>query len=193
VLPRILFPVGRFHKDEIRSMARELGLRVADKKDSQEICFVGAGEYSEFVRQRHGAVDLAGEVVTVEGEVVGRHAGLENFTVGQRKGLKLAFGEPRYVIRLEPDSRRVVIGTREQLARSEFTAGDVNWLVDPPRGPLECQVKIRYLSKPVAATLTPLDDGRISVVLCEPRDGVAPGQAAVCYQGDRVLGGGWIQ
>ncbi len=193
VLNRVLFPVGQFHKDAIRSMARDLGLRVADKKDSQEICFVGEGEYADFVRQRHGSVDLAGEVVTVEGEVVGRHAGLENFTVGQRKGLGLAFGEPRYVVRLEPESRRVVIGTREQMARSEFTASDLNWLVDPPSGPVHCQVKIRYLSTPVSATVTPTGDGRISVVLEEPRNGVAPGQAAVCYQGDRVLGGGWIQ
>jgi tRNA-specific 2-thiouridylase len=193
VLSRVMFPVGEFQKDEIRSMARELGLRVADKKDSQEICFVGDGEYADFVRQRHGSVDLAGEVVTVEGEVVGQHTGLENFTIGQRKGLRLAFGEPRYVVRLETETRRVVIGTRAQLGRSKFTASRLNWLVDPPAGPIRCQVKIRYLSPPVEALVVPTDDGRISITLDEPRDGVAPGQAAVCYQGDRVLGGGWIE
>jgi len=145
------------------------------------------------VRQRHGAVDLAGDVVTVEGEVVGQHTGLENFTIGQRKGLRLAFGEPRYVVRLKPETRRVVIGTREQLARREFTASRLNWLVDPPTEPIRCQVKIRYLSAPADATVTPVSEDRISITLEEPRDGVAPGQAAVCYQGDRVLGGGWIE
>ena len=191
VLNRVMFPVGRFQKDEIRSMARDLGLR-GRQKDSQEICFVGEGEYADFVRQRHGSVDLGGEVVTVEGEVVGRHTGLENFTVGQRKdcGWRLASGG---VVRLETESRRVVIGTRQQLGRSEFTAARLNWLVDPPTGPIRCQVKIRYLSAPVDATVVPTEDGRITIALDEPRDGVAPGQAAVCYHGDRVLGGGWIE
>ncbi|MEX2118455.1 MAG: tRNA 2-thiouridine(34) synthase MnmA [Pirellulales bacterium] len=193
VLPRLMFPVGEHRKETIRGIARELGLRVADKKDSQEICFVPAGDYSSFVRRRRGKLDLSGEIVTTEGELVGRHEGIENYTIGQRKGLGLAFGQPRYVVRLERETRRVVIGTRSELARRQFTAGRVNWLVDPPAGPFQCTVKIRYKAQPVQATIRALEGERLDVVLDEPRDGVAPGQAVVCYDGDRVLGGGWIE
>ena len=193
VLPRVLFPVGDYRKDEIRSLAREIGLRVAEKKDSQEICFVSQGHYGDFVRQRRGELDLSGEIVTVAGEVVGRHTGIENFTIGQRKGLGVAFGEPRYVVRLDADSRQVVVGERQDLERTQFTANRVNWLAEPPAGEIECEVKIRYLSEPAPATVAPLPDGRLEVELHEPRTGIAPGQAAVCYDGDRVLGGGWIE
>lgn len=193
VLRRMMLPVGGYRKEEIRDMARDIGLRVAEKKDSQEICFVMPGEHAEFVRRRRGNIDLSGDVVTVEGTVVGAHTGVENFTIGQRKGLGLAFGEPRYVVRIEADTRRVVIGTREQLGRSTFTGRRANWLVDEPAGPIECEVKIRYLSRPVPATVTPLGDGRLQFELHAAQDGVAPGQAAVCYQGDRVLGGAWIE
>ena len=131
--------------------------------------------------------------MTTEGEVVGRHDGIERFTVGQRKGLAVALGEPRYVVRIEPETRRVVIGTRQDLARDELTAADSNWLTDEPREPIRCQVKIRYRSRPEEATVEPLPGGRFRVRFDEPCYAVAPGQAAVCYQGDRVLGGGWIE
>lgn len=193
VLPRVLFPVGEYEKPQIRALARELGLRVAEKKDSQEICFVPDQDYAAFVRQRRGDLNLAGEIVTTAGEVVGRHAGIEGYTIGQRKGLGVAFGEPRYVVRLEPETRRVVIGRDEELRRHELTARDANWLVDPPAEPLECTVKIRYRSAATPATVESLGGGRLSVHLHEPCRGVAPGQAVVCYAGDRVLGGGWIE
>lgn len=193
LLRRMLLPVGGYRKDEIRDLAREIGLRVAEKKDSQEICFVRPGEHAEFVRLRRGDSDLSGEVVTVEGTVVGEHSGVEQFTIGQRKGLGLAFGEPRYVVRIEADTRRVVIGTREQLGRSAFTGRDANWLVDQPTAPFECTVKIRYQSRPTAATVSPLGLGRWQFELHTPQDGVAPGQAVVCYHDDRVLGGAWIE
>lgn len=193
VLPRVLLPVGGYRKTEIRDLARQIGLRVAEKKDSQEICFIPDGDYARFVRGRRGDVDRSGEIVTTAGDVVGRHEGIEGFTVGQRKGLGLAFGEPRYVVRLEPATRRVVIGRQEELLRSELAARDANWLIDPPRRPLECEVKIRYRSAVVPATVSPLDTGKFHVRLHEPRAGVAPGQAVVCYSGDRVLGGGWIE
>lgn len=193
VLSRMLLPVGDYRKDEIREMAREIGLRVAEKKDSQEICFVPDNDYAAFVRRRVGELDSAGEVVTTDGTVVGRHDGIEHFTIGQRKGLGIAFGKPRYVVRIEPDSKRVVVGTSEELLRDELTAARTNWLVDEPTAPLACTVKIRYLAKPVAATVTALADHRLQVKLDEPRGGVAPGQAVVCYDGDRVLGGGWIE
>lgn len=192
VLPRVLFPVGDHAKPQIREMARELGLRVAEKKDSQEICFVSDGDYANLVRSRQGVAARGGEIVTVDGAVVGEHDGIENYTIGQRKGLGVAFGEPRYVVRLEPETRRVVIGEKRDLARREFVAERSNWLVDPSHGELCCQVKIRYSSRPADAAIELIDEGRFRVVLNEAQFGVAPGQAAVCYDGDRVLGGGWI-
>ena len=134
LLPRLMFPVGEHRKEEIRRMAERLGLPVAAKRDSQEICFVPDQDHARFVRQHRGAIDTSGEIVTTDGTVVGRHDGFEQFTVGQRKGLRLAFGEPRYVVRIEPDSRRVVIGTRDELARSELTAAEANWLVGEGTG-----------------------------------------------------------
>lgn len=193
LLPRMMFPVGEHQKDEIRRIATELGLRVADKRDSQEICFVPDQDHARLVRQRRGDVDTSGEIVTTDGTVVGRHDGLERFTIGQRKGLRIAFGEPRYVVRLEPATRRVVLGTYDELARRELTAAKANWLIEEPKGPIACQVKIRYRSRPVEALVEPLADRRFHVQFAEPCHGVAPGQAAVCYQGDRVLGGGWIE
>lgn len=191
-LERMVLPVGAFHKDAIRARAAELGLRVADKPDSQEICFVPDQDHARLVRERRGE-DRSGEIVTTDGRVVGRHEGLEAFTVGQRKGIGVALGSPHFVIRLEADTRRVVIGRHDELARSELTAGGANWLVDPPAGPLACQVKIRYRSRAVPATVEPLAAGRFRVCFDEPCYGVAPGQAAVCYRADRVLGGGWIE
>lgn len=192
-LPRLRLPVGEHQKDEIRRIAGELGFRVAEKKDSQEICFVPDQDHAGFVRRHRGGGETAGEIVTTDGTVVGRHDGLERFTIGQRKGLGIAFGQPRFVVRIEPESRRVVVGTRDELARSELTAGDANWLVDPPTAPFRCEVKIRYRSPAMAAVVEPMPGGRFRVEFAEPCYGVAPGQAAVCYQGDRVLGGGWIE
>lgn len=194
LLDRLLFPVGEFDKPEIRAMAAKLGMRVADKKDSQEICFVPNGDYAEFVRKRRGGdLDLSGELVTTSGEVVGRHDGIEQFTIGQRKGLGVAFGEPKYVVRIEADTRRVVVGTREDLATTEFFGSEVNWLVAPPICPIACEVKIRYLSERADSVVRPLEGGRIQVSLSAPKHGVAPGQAVVMYDGDRVLGGAWIE
>lgn len=190
-LPNVLFPVGEYRKQQVRAFAAELGLRVADKPDSQEICFVQPGEHAEFVRRRTGR-DTAGDIVTTDGTVVGRHDGIESFTIGQRRGLRIALGEPYYVVRIEPHSRRVVLGRMEELACSELTASGVNWLVDPPSGFRRCTVKIRYRSAAEPATLEVLDPSRFRVRFDQPRHGVAPGQAAVCYDGDRVLGGGWI-
>ncbi|MHC4178985.1 MAG: tRNA 2-thiouridine(34) synthase MnmA, partial [Planctomycetota bacterium] len=152
LLRRLKFPLGEHRKEEIRRIAGRLGLRVAEKPDSQEICFVPDQDHARFVRQRRGEVETSGEIVTADGTVVGRHSGLERFTIGQRKGLGIALGEPRYVVRIEVDSRRVVIGTRGELARSQLTAAESNWLIDEPAdlsttGPIRCQVKIRYRSR----------------------------------------------
>src|SRR5262245_2152042 len=190
---RMMLPVGEYRKPQIRQIAAKLGLRVAEKKDSQEICFVTSGKHDEFVRQRRRGVDMSGEIVTTTGRVVGTHPGIERFTIGQRKGLGVAMGEPYFVVRIEPATKKVVIGRQEELARSELTAGECNWLADPTAGPFSCAAKIRYNSPPAAATAELLPDNRLNVRFEQPRHGVAPGQAVVLYNGDQVLGGGWIE
>jgi tRNA-specific 2-thiouridylase len=193
LLSRLMLPVGEHGKREIRRMAARLGLPVAEKPDSQEICFVHDDDHARLIHERRPDADTSGEIVTTDGTVVGRHPGLEHFTVGQRKGLRVAFGQRRYVVRLEAQTRRIVVGTVEELARHELTAAQANWLVEPPDRPFACEVKIRYRSPAVAAMVYPLPYDRFRAVFERPCYGVAPGQAAVCYQGDRVLGGGWIE
>ncbi len=193
VLSRLQFPVGDYQKDEIRQIADRLGLHhVAEKPDSQEICFVPDQDHARFIRQNRPSQDTSGEIVTTDGRVVGRHEGVERFTVGQRKGLGIAFGEPRYVVRLDAQSREVVVGTKDELARHELSAQGSNWF-NPPERSFECQVKIRYRSAAIPAIVEILPCDRFHVDFLEPCYGVAPGQAAVCYDGDEVLGGGWIE
>ncbi|MEZ6069564.1 MAG: tRNA 2-thiouridine(34) synthase MnmA [Pirellulales bacterium] len=196
VLPRIMLPVGEYDKSTVRALAGRLGLGVAAKKDSQEICFVAPGAHADFVRSQSSA-DTSGELVLSDGTVVGHHDGIESFTIGQRKGLGVTFGEPRFVVRIEADTRRVVIGHREELARVELAASETNWLVgeaDFERAGYEfaCHAQIRYNSRAAAARARVLPEGRLHIRFDEPQLGVAPGQAVVCYEGDRVLGGGWI-
>ncbi len=188
----MLLPVGGYEKTEIRRMAGDIGLRVAEKRDSQEICFVTSGKHDEFVRARRGDRDTSGQVVTVEGEVVGTHPGIERFTIGQRRGLGIAFGEPYFVVRIDPATNQVIVGRKEELGRRELTATRCNWLHRPAGKIFRCQAKIRYNSQAAAATAEILGDDRLRVEFDEPRFGVAPGQAVVCYDGPRVLGGGWI-
>ncbi|QDT16349.1 tRNA 2-thiouridine(34) synthase MnmA [Alienimonas californiensis] len=189
------FPCGGLTKPEIRALAAEAGLRVADKPDSQEICFVPDNDYAGFVNRHRGHQETAGEFVDPAGAVIGEHPGYERFTVGQRKGLGIAFGEPRFVLRIEPDRRRVVLGSREDLRCDDLTAGGANWLVDRPTGPLRCFAQIRYQHR-AAACEVQTDGDEFRVRFDEPQEGVAPGQACVLYDGsepDRVLGGGWIR
>jgi tRNA-specific 2-thiouridylase len=192
-LSRMILPVGSYHKPRIREIALQLGLDVAAKKDSQEICFVNKGEHDQFVRRRRSGPGTGGELVTTDGRVVGRHRGIESFTIGQRKGLGVALGEPYFVVRIDPESRRVILGKREALAQRVLTADRVNWLIDPPSQRFRCAAKIRYNSPDRPATAQPLDGGRLQVEFDQPQYGVAPGQAVVLYEGDRVLGGGWIE
>jgi tRNA-specific 2-thiouridylase len=193
LLARMLLPVGGFRKAQIRELARKIGLRVAEKKDSQEICFVTSGQHDQFVRERRRDVDMSGEIVTTEGRVVGTHPGIERFTIGQRKGLGVAMGEPYFVVRIEPATRQVVIGRQSELERSELTAERCNWLADPPVGKFRCTAKIRYNSPPTDATAEVLPGNCLRLVFDEPRHGVAPGQAVVLYDDERVIGGGWIE
>jgi tRNA-uridine 2-sulfurtransferase len=198
LLPRMMLPVGTFEKPAIRRIAAGLGLRVAEKKDSQEICFVTRGRYDEFVRGRGGGGE-AGDLVTTDGTVVGEHEGIEGFTVGQRKGLGVALGDRKFVVRIEPESHRVVIGDREELDCCELTARNANWLdadCETSTGEWRCFAQIRYNAAAQPASLTVLPDRRFNVRFDEPQFAVTPGQAVVCYDADeneRVLGGGWIE
>jgi tRNA-specific 2-thiouridylase len=197
-LPRVMFPVGERRKPQIRELAAKIGLRVADKRDSQEICFVTSGHHADFVRRRRQRrvpddFDTRGEFVTTDGRVVGRHEGIEAFTIGQRKGLGIALGEPHFVVRIEPDTRRVVLGKRDDLATNRLTADRANWLVDPPATSRRCLAKIRYNTPASPASVLALPSDRLEIQFDDPVFGVAPGQAVVCYDNDRVLGGGWIE
>jgi tRNA-specific 2-thiouridylase len=192
ILPHLLFPIGEFRKDEVRQIGRSAGLPVHNKPDSVEICFVPDGDHATLVRARRHGRDTTGRFVDSEGHLLGQHDGLERFTVGQRKGLGIAAGERRYVVRIVPSDNTVVLGKREELLASGLSASRVNWLVEPPAGPLACQVKIRYRHKAAPATVTSLPNSQARVEFEAPQSAVTPGQAAVFYQGSRVLGGGWI-
>lgn len=194
-LQRMLLPVGDYDKPAIRSLATSLGLSVAGKRDSQEICFVTQGHHSDFVKARRGdaARSTAGQFVTTDGRVVGEHQGYEAFTIGQRRGLGIALGEPHFVVRIDPESRQVVLGLKEALLRQGLIAGDVNWLCDPPADSFRCRVQIRYNSDAEDAVVTLQGGDRFTAHFDQPQAGVAPGQAAVIYDAARVIGGGWIQ
>lgn len=192
LLPRMLLPVGGFHKSQIRERAVEMGLKVADKKDSQEICFVTSGKHAEFVRNK-SSLDTSGEIVTSDGKVVGHHPGIEGFTVGQRKGLGVAMGSPYYVTAVDRMTRRVVIGPPEELACRHLRAINGNWLGDFPVGePTRSQVQVRYNSPPDEAWVTRDEQGGFEVDFLEDVFGVSPGQLAAVFLGSRAMGGGWI-
>jgi tRNA-uridine 2-sulfurtransferase len=192
LLPNILLPLGTYRKPEIRVLAGEAGLRVADKKDSYEICFVPNNDYAEFLNRHRGHSDTSGVFVDTQGRVLGSHSGYEKFTVGQRKGLGIAFGEPRFVIRIDAATRQVVLGEHADLAVHRIGVADLNWLVDPPTDTIECEVKVRYRQDSTSCRVELVKDGGCTVIPVTPMYGVSPGQAAVFHDGDQVLGGGWI-
>ena len=198
-LERTLFPLGGMVKTQVRALAEELGLPVAHKNDSQEICFVPNGDYAAFIDAwfREKGIEpqtTRGEIVDTAGRVWGEHSGTHHYTVGQRRGLRVAAGEPLYVIATDPKTQRVVIGRNDELLRDSLIAKDVNWIsIAPPNEPRRAQVKIRNKHTPAEATLVPNGDERkIEVKFDQPQRAVTPGQAAVFYDGDLVLGGGWI-
>lgn len=205
LLPRMLLPIGDFKKPKIRELAAEIGLRVADKRDSQEICFVTSGHHGDFVRERREQQGTSGEIVTTAGKVVGTHPGIEGFTIGQRKGLGIeapaADGRPRYVTDIDPESATVRVGSEEHLQVWSIRASRAVWTSgQTPDGPFECIVQVRAHGGMAPALATPIDDADgpgIEISLAEPLTGVARGQAAVLYlpdaqRGDLVLGSGRI-
>jgi tRNA-specific 2-thiouridylase len=184
-LELLRFPIGELPKSEVRALAAEAGLPVAAKPDSQDICFVPDGDYAGLVKRLRPETEAPGEIVDMDGRVLGRHGGVVHFTVGQRRGLEIGGqAEPLYVVRIEPEGRRLVVGPKAALAVAEAEVDDWNWLAEHQT---EVEVKVRSLSRPVPAVLA---GGLIR--FRQPEYGVAPGQAAVAYDGDRLLGGGWI-
>jgi tRNA-specific 2-thiouridylase len=190
-LARARFPVGALDKPAVREEARRLGLAVAEKHDSQEICFVAAGEHADFVQKRAGLP--SGVVRDQEGRVLARHEGVHRFTIGQRKGLGVSSAIPLYVVGIDAESATVTVGPRAALERTTLTASRVNWIGgDTPSGAIRADARIRYRHREAAATITPLAAARASVTFDEPQSAITPGQAVVFYDGEYVIGGGWI-
>lgn len=214
-LAHAAFPLGNLSKQAVREMARSSRLPVAEKPESQEICFVPSGNYTNFIeayrrenseRSRAGtqengqpstssdAKNEAGELVTTSGQVVGTHSGIQKFTVGQRRGLGIAAPRPLYVLQIEPETKRVTVGEEKELWRDSLEVRDVNWIAFPNlAAPMEATVKIRYRHDPAPAWIEPTGPASVRVSFHAPQRAVTPGQAAVFYRGDEVLGGGWIR
>ena len=199
-LSRTLFPLGDLRKSEVRELARRHGLALAEKPDSQEICFVPGGDYKQFIdaylaEQGELLPGTAGELVTTNGEVIGTHAGIHNFTVGQRKGLGVATGSPLYVLEINGEKRQVVVGGGEALYATTLRARRLNWIAmncDDLRQPMRVSVKIRNRHEPAPAVIEKTGDDEVLATFDQPQRAVTPGQAAVFYDGDLVIGGGWI-
>ena len=189
------FPLGGMSKDETRIEAERLGLAIADKPDSQDICFVPDGDYAAVVKQLRPDAVESGDIVDQDGVVLGPHDGVINYTIGQRRGLNIGGGEPLYVLKLEPETNRVIVGPKAELLQEQVTISDVNWLGDEPLGvdALEVAVKLRSMTPLLPATVRATMNDSAQVTLNSPYAGVAPGQACVFYAGDRMLGGGWIE
>jgi tRNA-specific 2-thiouridylase len=193
-LARVLFPIGEYTKPEVRDIAARFGLPTASKKDSQDLCFLGDGDYRRFLVEFAPDTVKPGPIVLKNGEIIGEHTGLANYTIGQRKGLGVQSAEPLYVIALNPYRNALVVGPRDELGQQSLTAQRVNWVTSqPPSLPFRAAVKIRYKATPAPALVTPLDAGRIRVDFDEPLRDISPGQGAVIYDGDACLGGGIIE
>jgi tRNA-specific 2-thiouridylase len=197
-LSRTIFPLGGMTKSQVRDLARSYGLALADKPDSQEICFVPGGDYKKFLdaylaERGDPLPDTAGELVTTGGQVIGEHGGIHNFTVGQRKGLGVATGSPLYVIQIKGDARQVVVGNQEDLYTKTLRAQRVNLIsIDGIEEPMAVQVKIRHRHAAATATIETMAEDEVLVTFADPQRAITPGQAAVFYQDDVVVGGGWI-
>jgi tRNA-specific 2-thiouridylase len=193
VLARVLFPLGEYPKTETRRIAAEFGLHTADKPESQDLCLVEANGSMQAFLDKY-ITPQKGEIVDQSGKILGYHEGVHHYTIGQRKGLGVAYSEPLYVVALDAAQNRVVVGDRAATLASECTVQRVNWVsMAAPATPIRAEVQIRYRSQAVPATIIPLDDNRIRIVFDEPQSSVTPGQAAVWYEGETLLGGGIIE
>jgi len=194
-LQKILFPLGERSKEEVRQLAQRLGLRVANKKESHEICFIPHHDYRQFLAEKVGPqIFTPGEIVDLHGQVLGTHQGLYYYTIGQRRGLRVAAAHPYYVVSLDREKNRVIVGAAEELMARGLVVKEVHWISFPkPAAELEALVQIRYRHPGAEAILQPLTDGRVRVHFRIPQRAVTPGQAAVFYRGEEVIGGGWIE
>jgi tRNA-specific 2-thiouridylase len=197
-LSRSLFPLGEMDKPAARNVARNANLYTADKQESQEICFVPNGKYSEFIDRylSHEERELpnGGDIVTASGEVVGSHTGIHRYTIGQRRGLGIAHEKPLYVTAIERAKNQIIVGQENELDSLEFTARGVNWIsFDTPTEPVRAEVRIRYRHEPAGATIYPLPYAHVRVVFDEPQRAITPGQTTIFYNEDEVVGGGWIE
>lgn len=192
-LEYLRFPIGNLNKIQTRRLAQHFGLNVADKPDSQDICFVPNGSYSNVIEKyRPGALN-SGNILFKDGTPLGRHDGIIGFTIGQRRGIGISSSEPLYVLKIDPTTNDVIVGYKSDLESSILTIKEVNWLIPIPDNALKCTVKLRSAHTPLKAEVFPLDGDRAKVVLAEPYSGITPGQACVMYLGTQVLGGGWIE
>lgn len=193
-LKHTLMPLGDYHKDEVRRIAEENGLINAKRKDSQEICFIEDNDYIRFIKEKYQYVPQKGNFVDVNGNILGEHQGIIHYTVGQRKGLGIAFQKPMYVVKIDAVKNEVVLGEQEKLFSDSLICDDVNlMMIEKLEKPVFANVKIRYSAIAEPATLIPLENGRIKVVFDKPQRAITPGQAAVFYDGDAVIGGGTIE
>jgi tRNA-specific 2-thiouridylase len=198
-LSRSLFPLGEMSKPEVREVARKEGLAVAEKAESQEICFVPDGDYAGFIdryleaENQSDRLPVAGDIVNAGGERLGQHTGIHRYTVGQRRGIGVQNERPLYVLSIDSERNRVVVGEQDELESSEFTAAGVNWIAFPtPEEPVRAEVRVRYRHQAAPALISPVSNGRVRVRFDEPQRAITPGQATVFYRGDEVVGGGWI-
>ena len=193
-LSRTLMPLGDYEKDEVRRMAASYNLKVANKPESQEICFVTDNDYGRFMRERAGAEIEPGPFVDIEGNVLGEHKGLTYYTVGQRKGLGIAFGEPMYVVALKPEKNAVILGRDRDVFSTGLLAADNSFiLIEKLETPMTVKAKIRYAARPAEAVIYPEGGDRVKVIFAQPQRAITPGQAVVYYEGDYVVGGGTIE
>lgn len=199
-LSHAYFPLGEMLKSEVREIAREANLYTAEKQESQEICFVPDGDYSGFIDRyldhegRGGEIPSGGEIVNTKGEKIGEHTGIHRYTIGQRRGLGIAHERPLYVVQIERLKNQIIVGEKEELDCLEFHAKGVNWVAfDEPAEPVRAEVKVRYRHDPAPATLYASEGNRVRVVFDEPQRAITPGQATIFYNGEEVVGGGWIE
>ncbi len=191
-LDEMLLPIGEHAKSRVRQLARDFGLPVSEKPDSQEICFVPDQDYAALVARRSPERVRAGTILDEGGREIGTHGGHQHFTIGQRRGVPVALGRPVHVIDKDPRTNTITVGPRERLLRSRCSARDANWLIEPPADWIPCTAKVRSNAPPAPARVRSTGEGTLEVIFDEPVEAIAPGQAVVCYDGEALLGGGWI-
>ena len=192
-LKRLIFPLGSMTKSEVRNIAKSMDIKVANKPDSQDVCFITGGDYREFLKDHAEVKNGKGEIVDINGNVLGNHDGVFSFTVGQRRGLGISKGKPLYVIKVDLESNKVVVGEENDISRTTLMASDVIWINESPSDEIRVKTRIRYRHRESDSVVRMRSDGEALVEFKDPQRAITPGQAVVFYEGNRVLGGGWIK